>query len=97
LELAVLASAGGQSFLRAVHVSLQDPVANFVTLIGREQVLFGERDLIRRRNISFFEVSVVGDTVVFRVFNGVIEVDVAVEEDVCEVVGIDLLASISSI
>ena len=42
LELAILTSAGRKSFLRAIHVGFKDPIADFVTLIGGEQVLLWE-------------------------------------------------------
>lgn len=91
------ASAGRQSLLRAIHVNLKDPIADLVTLLGRKQVLFREGDLVGRGNISIFEIGVVGDAIVLRIFNGVIQVNVAVEENVSEVVSTDLFGGVTSI
>jgi hypothetical protein len=90
-------SAGRQSLLRAIHVNLKDPITDLVTLLGRKQVLFREGDLVGRGNISLFEIGVVGDTIVLRIFNGVIQVNVAVEENVSEVVSTNLLGGVTSV
>jgi hypothetical protein len=41
LVLAVLTSACGKRFLRSIHVSLKNPVTNFITLSDRKKILFG--------------------------------------------------------
>jgi len=97
LVLAEFTSAARESLLGAVHVDLKDPIADLVTLLGRKQVLFREGDLVGRRNVSLFEISVFGDAVVLGIFNGVIQVNVAVEENVSEVVSSDLLGGVTSI
>lgn len=51
-----------------------------------KRFFLGKSNLIRRRNISFFEVLVVRDSVVFGVFDSIIQVDVSVEEDVGHIV-----------
>lgn len=95
--MAEFTSAARESLLGAVHVDLKDPIADLVTLLGRKQVLFREGDLVGRRNVSLFEISVFGDAVVLGIFNGVIQVNVAVEENVSEVVSSDLLGGVTSI
>lgn len=86
IETAVFTTSSGQAFFRAIHVHFKDPIADFITLSGGQEIFLGESNLIRRRNISFFEVLVVRDSVVFGVFDGIIQIDVSVEEDVGHIV-----------
>jgi hypothetical protein len=65
----------------AVHIDLQDPVANLVSLLRCKQVLFRQRNFIRGRDISFFEVVVIRNSVIVWIFNCVVQVNVPVEED----------------
>ena len=81
-EVAVFTATRGQVLAdRAVHVDLENPVADLVSLGRRNQVLFGQRDVVGRRNIGSLKVSVVRDSIVLGVFDSVVQVDVAVEED----------------
>lgn len=97
LELAVLTGAGRQVLLFAIHISLKNPVANFIALSDGQQVLLGEGDLVGRRNVSIFEVRVLRDAIVLGILNRIVQVDVAVEENVSEVVFVDHLVGVTSI
>jgi len=94
-ELAVLL---GETLVGGVvHIHGKDPVSNAISLFIRYQVLFRKGNLEWRWNVSFLKVSVVTNATVFRVFNGIIQIEVSVKEHECHVVGSLLFGSLSSI
>lgn len=98
IPVAVLTDASGQEVANvAVHVDLEDPVTNLISLGLREQVLLGQWDLIRNWDVSVLELSVLRDHVGLRVNNSVPQVDVPVEEDEGHVILVDGAIGIASI
>ena len=41
-----------------IHVDLQDPVANLITLSFREKILIGKRDLVGDRDVGALKLGV---------------------------------------
>lgn len=83
IVVALLAAAHGQLIANAaVHVDLQDPVTNLVTLVLAQEVLLGQHDVVRGWNVGVLKLRVVGDSVVVRVHNCVVKIDVPVKENV---------------
>ena len=87
LVTALFTLARGKSLANvSVHIDLQNPVTDLVSLLRINEILFGQCDIIGRRNISVLELSVVRNAIVVWVLDGVVQVDVAVEENKCHIV-----------
>lgn len=56
----------------SVHVDLEHPVSDLVTFSGTHQVLLRQTDVVWRRYISFFKISVVVYAIVVRVLDGIV-------------------------
>ena len=95
---ALLALSGWKLTSNVVfHVDLQNPVTDLVSILGREEVLLRQRDVVRRRNVGFLELRVVSDAVVVWVLDRIVEVDVAVQEDEGHVVVASAAVRLTSI
>jgi len=98
IVVAVLATPGWECVSNStIHVDLQDPIADLVSLSLGKQVLLREWDLIRHWNVSSFEVSVLLNHVAIRVLNCIPQVDIAVEENERHVILIDLAVGIAGV
>lgn len=96
--IAELAASGGQSIsYSAVHVDLENPITDLISLRLGKQVLLWQRDLIGHWDVGAFEVGVLLDHVAIRVLDGIPQIDVAIEEDECHVILVDLTVGITSI
>jgi len=80
-----------------VHVDLQYPIADLVTLLWAQEVLLGQGDVVRRWDVRLLELLVVSDAVGIRVLNGVVQVDVPVQEDVSHLVVSSLLVGLTGV
>lgn len=96
--VAELACPGWESASNStIHVDLENPITDLISLRLRKQVLLWEWDLIGHWNVSSLEVGVLLNHVAIRVLNGIPQIDVAVEEDECHVVLVDLTIGIASV
>jgi hypothetical protein len=96
--VAVFAGAAGQVLANVtVHVDLENPVADLVTVILAHHVLFRKGNVVRKGNVSAFEVSVISNRVVFGVLNRVVKINVSVQEDERHVVLVNLFVRLTSI
>ena len=94
LVTAVLAVSHGEVLVdTGIHIHVKDPVSDVVSLINADQILLGKRNLSRRWDVCVLEVRVIIDTAAIRVFNGLIEIKVAIEEHKSHVV--DSLSAVS--
>jgi len=81
----------------AIHVDLEDPVADLVSFRFAHYILFRQDDVVGGRNVSALEFFVVGDWVGIGVFDCVVKIDVSVEENEGGIVVLDLSIRFSSI
>ena len=94
LVTAVLAVSHGEVLVdTGIHIHVKDPVSDVVSLINADQILLGKRNLSRRWDVCVLEVRVIIDTAAIRVFNGLIEIKVAIEEHKSHIV--DSLSAVS--
>jgi len=98
IVIAELATSGGQRIsYSTVHVDLENPITDLISLRLRKQVLLWQRNLIGHWDIGSFEIGVLLDHIAIRVLNGIPQIDVAIEEDECHVILVDLTVGITSI
>lgn len=81
----------------AVHIDLEDPVANLVTLALTHQVLLWQDNVVWRWDVCALEVGIISDRVGIGVLNRIVQVDVSIVEDEGGIVMLDFLVEFTSI
>lgn len=81
----------------SIHVDLENPVSDLVSLWLRKDVLFWDWNVMWFWDISAFKVGILLDHGTIWILNGIPKVDIPVEEDESHLVVSNLTVSISGI